>query len=263
MIQFQGKLPLIMLTLLIAVTPLWSGTTGKIAGTVTDKATGEPLPGANVMVVGTTLGSATDLDGQFSILNIPPGLYDVSVSVIGYAKNTYQDVRVLIDQTARIDFEIEIQEIEFDEMLLDETRSTTGNFEVIDGADGFFRLLWEASLGNPRVATHLWLEALRPLSNTSISVGLFSEPSTSEIARIDKELLFTLAAVCQHENLSVAELREVINVSADFAGGNALTFDELGAPTDPGTVVVQAGSHSYRISVAAATGKIMVAYLGS
>jgi hypothetical protein len=116
--QFQGKLPLIMLFWLVAVIPLWSGTTGKIAGTVTDKTTGDPLPGANVIVVGTTLGTATDLDGQFSILHVPPGLYDVSVSVIGYAKNTYQNVRVLIDQTARIDFAIEIQEIKFDEITV-------------------------------------------------------------------------------------------------------------------------------------------------
>jgi hypothetical protein len=109
-------------------------------------------------------------------------------------------------------------EIEFDEMLLDETRSVTGNFEVIDGAEGFFRLLWEASLGNPRVATRLWLDALTPIRENRIRVGLFSEASAGEIIKMDRELLFTLAAVCQHENLSVGELRDVINVSTDFAG---------------------------------------------
>ena len=109
--RFQVILPIVMCILLVAVIPLWSGTTGKIAGTVADKETGDPLPGANVLIVGTSLGAAADDNGRFSILHVPPGEYDVSVSVIGYAKNTMQDVRVRIDQTARVDFEIEIQEI--------------------------------------------------------------------------------------------------------------------------------------------------------
>ena len=70
---------------LVCVCPLWSGTTGKIAGTVIDKATGEALPGANVIVVETSMGAATDVNGQFTILHVPPGQYDVKVSVIGYA----------------------------------------------------------------------------------------------------------------------------------------------------------------------------------
>ena len=116
--QFQAKLLLIIFILLASINPLWSGTTGKIAGAVTDKATGEPLPGANVVIGGTSLGAATDMEGRFSILNVPPGVYDVSVTVIGYAKNTVKDVRVLIDQTARIDFEIEMKEIEFGEIAV-------------------------------------------------------------------------------------------------------------------------------------------------
>jgi len=110
--QFQGKVPLIMLILLIAVIPLWSGTTGKIAGTVIDKGTGNPLPGANVLIEGTTLGAASDMNGQYSILHVPPGVYNVSVSVIGYTKTTLQDVRVRIDQTARMDVDLEMEAIE-------------------------------------------------------------------------------------------------------------------------------------------------------
>ncbi len=59
------------LILLTAVA--FSGTTGKIAGTVKDAKTGEPLPSANVVIEGTTLGAATNPDGYFAILNIPPG----------------------------------------------------------------------------------------------------------------------------------------------------------------------------------------------
>ena len=51
-----------------------AGTTGKLAGKVTSKDTGEPLIGANVMINGTPLGAATDLTGNYYILQIPPAL---------------------------------------------------------------------------------------------------------------------------------------------------------------------------------------------
>jgi outer membrane receptor protein involved in Fe transport len=102
--------PILLLTI-ATVSPLWSGTTGKIAGTITDKATGESLPGANVIVVGTTLGAASDLNGRYTILYVPPGTYNVQVSFIGYRKVTISDVRVYIDQTARIDVALESEAI--------------------------------------------------------------------------------------------------------------------------------------------------------
>jgi len=52
-------------------------------------------------------------------------------------------------------------------------------------------------------------------------------------------------------------------VSADFAGGATVTFDELGAPDNAGAVTVQSGRHAYRIDVSAATGKVTVTDVGS
>ncbi|MBN1155312.1 TonB-dependent receptor [candidate division KSB1 bacterium] len=103
--------PILLFSIALA-SPLWSGTTGKIAGVVTDKATGEPIPGANVYVVGTELGAATDLYGRYTILRVSPGEYDIEVSVIGYAKTMVNNVRVLIDQTARVDFDLQMEVIE-------------------------------------------------------------------------------------------------------------------------------------------------------
>ncbi|WP_243663569.1 carboxypeptidase-like regulatory domain-containing protein [Rhodothermus marinus] len=59
---------------------------GRIAGVVTDAATGDPLPGVNVTIEGTTLGAASDIDGQYYILNVPPGRYTVRASMIGYQR---------------------------------------------------------------------------------------------------------------------------------------------------------------------------------
>jgi outer membrane receptor protein involved in Fe transport len=108
-----------MLLLAIAsVSPLWSGTTGKIDGTVTDKASGERLPGATIVVVGTTLGASADLNGQYTILYVPPGTYNVQVSFVGYRKVTISDVRVYIDQTARVDVALESQVIDVGELVV-------------------------------------------------------------------------------------------------------------------------------------------------
>ena len=55
-------------------------TTGKIAGRVVDSETGEPLAGINILVVGTSYGGATDYNGDFVILFISPGVYDLKAS---------------------------------------------------------------------------------------------------------------------------------------------------------------------------------------
>ena len=89
-----------------------AGTTGKIAGRVIDKESGDPLPGANILVSGTTLGAAADMDGQYTILHVPPGMHTLQVSVIGYAKVTLNDVRVRIDQTARVDVPMQLEALE-------------------------------------------------------------------------------------------------------------------------------------------------------
>jgi len=76
--------------------------TGKITGVVKDAATGEALFGTNVIIEGTTLGAASDIDGYYVILNVPPGTYSLKASSIGYTGSKIQDVRVSINQTTEI-----------------------------------------------------------------------------------------------------------------------------------------------------------------
>ncbi len=67
----------VLIIILMCIIPfsLYAGTTGKIAGVVLDGDTGDPLPGANVIIEKTNLGAATDLRGNYAILNVPPGAY--------------------------------------------------------------------------------------------------------------------------------------------------------------------------------------------
>ncbi len=68
---------------------------GKIDGVVVDSETGEPVVGASVLVVGTTMGAAAGGDGYFSIINIRPGSYTLRISAVGYTSQTIEEVRVV------------------------------------------------------------------------------------------------------------------------------------------------------------------------
>lgn len=78
-----------------------AGTTGKIAGRITDAETGKPLVGVNMIIENTSLGAATDINGAYNILNIPPGIYTLKASMIGYTEHRIENVRVVVDYTVR------------------------------------------------------------------------------------------------------------------------------------------------------------------
>ncbi|NOY78192.1 MAG: TonB-dependent receptor plug domain-containing protein [Calditrichaeota bacterium] len=98
-------LAIVSLTLLANV--LFAGTTGKIAGKVKDAKSGQALPGVNVIIEGTRMGAATNKDGYYFILNVPPGTYTLKFSMIGYSTYVVKDVRVKIDLTTTENAELE------------------------------------------------------------------------------------------------------------------------------------------------------------
>ena len=107
----KGMIVCMLFIMLISAYTVWAGTTGKIAGTVVDGATGEPLAGANVIVENSDFGAAADLNGHYTILHMPPGEYTVNVSMMGYATVTLEGVSVRIDQTAYADFNLQMEAI--------------------------------------------------------------------------------------------------------------------------------------------------------
>jgi hypothetical protein len=108
---------------LILVTSLvFAGTTGKIAGVVRDAQSGEPLPSVNVVIEGTMLGAATNPDGYFVILNIPPGRYKIVASLVGYKTASSVNVRVDIDQTTDLNLRLTEETIAGEEVTVVATR---------------------------------------------------------------------------------------------------------------------------------------------
>lgn len=93
-------------------------TTGKISGRVVDKQTGEPLPGANIVVVGTQLGAASDRNGEFFILNIPPGKYDIRGTMMGYTSVVKKGVFVNINRTTQVNLALTMTTLDVGEEVV-------------------------------------------------------------------------------------------------------------------------------------------------
>lgn len=108
----------ITLFLLLFAIEVFAGTTGKIAGRVTDAKTGDGIPFANVIIEGTTLGAATNLEGYYTIINVPPGTYTVRASVVGFETKIVTNVRVNIDLTTRLDFELREKTVELEQEVV-------------------------------------------------------------------------------------------------------------------------------------------------
>jgi hypothetical protein len=104
-IKFVGTVILIAsMFFLVGVRLALAGTSGKIAGVVRDTESGVPLPGASIMLKGTSIGTSADEDGEYFILNIPVGTYTVEASLIGYQTVSQTEVTVLLDLTTPLDF---------------------------------------------------------------------------------------------------------------------------------------------------------------
>jgi hypothetical protein len=95
-----------------------AGTTGKIAGTVRDAQTQEAVVGASVVVEGTRLGAATNIDGYFVILNMPPGKYTLVASSVGYNKKSITGVSVSVDLTTTQNFDISSETVLAEEVVV-------------------------------------------------------------------------------------------------------------------------------------------------
>jgi outer membrane receptor for ferrienterochelin and colicin len=81
--------------------------TGIVEGKVTDASSNEPIPFANVVLQGTTIGGATDLDGNFKITGIKPDLYNVEVSFLGYKTKVEYEVQVFNNKPALVNVKLE------------------------------------------------------------------------------------------------------------------------------------------------------------
>jgi hypothetical protein len=146
-----------------------AGTTGKLTGRVVD-ASGQPLPGVNVVIDGSRRGAMTDADGYYLILSVDPGKVKLVASMVGYNSVSQTSVRIQADFTSTVDFQLKETAFEAEELVVTAERppvepdKTTSHYVM--GADQIESLPMARSLND--------LVALNPgvnLSNANVIRG--------------------------------------------------------------------------------------------
>lgn len=183
-------IPMLAIAMLVA-SGLWAGTTGKIAGRAYDRETGAALPGANIVISGTTMGASSDPDGLYFIINVPPGTYTLTATFIGYEGIVVQNVRVTVDRTTEQNFAMATTVVVGSEVTIIAERplvdkDLTASMQVVSGDDmdnSWARSLPEVlemqvgiSQGHFRGGT--LIESVYMLDNISLNSGVFSDNYT-------------------------------------------------------------------------------------
>lgn len=115
-----------MFRIAVAVGVLWmflapvlvSAQGGVVKGRLTDAINNDAIPFANVLIVGTDIGTTTDIDGQYEISGLEPGLYDIRASFIGYESATEYEIQVTNARPAVVDFELRQSSQELEEVVV-------------------------------------------------------------------------------------------------------------------------------------------------
>ena len=89
-----------------------------VKGRVYNKIGNEPIPFANVIVQGTSVGTTADELGNFSIIELQPGIYNLEASFVGYKKLVVFEVQVTTARTAMVDFAMEEEARKLDEVVI-------------------------------------------------------------------------------------------------------------------------------------------------
>jgi TonB-dependent receptor len=108
MLNFRTTLKSLTFFIILLVSiniPVFPTESGKIKGKITDFSTGESLPGANVLIKGTSIGSATDIEGKYLVTQVPQGKQIVQVSYVGYKTKEIQ-VNIVPNQTTEINVQL-------------------------------------------------------------------------------------------------------------------------------------------------------------
>ena len=232
-----------LVALLLIAGIAFAGTTGKISGFVRDVDTGEPLPGANVLLSGTSMGAAANAEGYYVILNIPPGNYDLVASYVGYARVQSNDIRVMIDRLATVDFDMKVEAFAGEEVVVTAKRDLIQK----DNASGQLNVSSDEIEALPVTSVSDVLSLKAGVSGMSVRGG-----GTDETA-------FMLDGISQrdartNEPITTVPLSAIGEVSVQ-TGGFSVRYDDarsgvVSVVTKEGDVDKYSGTVSMRLSPA-------------
>jgi outer membrane receptor protein involved in Fe transport len=127
-------------SIILLITSAAIAQTGRVVGKAVDQQSDEPLIGANIIIVGTSLGAATDVNGNFIISQVPPGNYNIKASYIGYQDVTVQGVNVIQGLSAEVNFRLPSSTIATGEVVIVSQRpivekSATNAIRIVSAED--------------------------------------------------------------------------------------------------------------------------------
>jgi hypothetical protein len=120
--------------LLIQLLIFQLGTTfgqGSIQGIIKDKKSQETIPGVNVLILGTNIGAATDLDGKYQISNVTAGTYSIVISFISYKSDTLKGIKVQNGKITTVDHQLEELTRQLGGVTVQERRKTNTDVSII------------------------------------------------------------------------------------------------------------------------------------
>ena len=109
--HLRHRLAVLLLLPLLWGTSSHAQTASTIQGTILDSQTGDALPGANVLLVGTGFGASSDIAGKYIVRNVPPGTYTIRVTYVGYRTAT-ETAQVSAGVAIKLDFKLMAAAIE-------------------------------------------------------------------------------------------------------------------------------------------------------
>ena len=118
-----------MLLLFFTTPPLAAQETGQVMGRAIDASTGAPLSGAQIVIQGTTIGTLSNVQGRYLLLNAPVGTHTLEVTRLGYGAQSIQ-VTVTAGETAVTNFELTTRAIALDQIVVTGTAGSARRREI-------------------------------------------------------------------------------------------------------------------------------------
>src|SRR3990172_10672010 len=114
--------PLLAVVVMLLLTTSVFAQNATIRGRLTDVDSGQPLVSASVLIVGTTIGAASDADGNYVVSNIPPGAYNIRATYLAYTAQE-QSINLGPDATLTVDFALKQTVLQYGEVIVEVNRA--------------------------------------------------------------------------------------------------------------------------------------------
>ncbi|HCV44405.1 MAG TPA: TonB-dependent receptor, partial [Bacteroidetes bacterium] len=206
-----GKLLIIVVLLTVAGPSHLFAQTGEVTGTVIDRVTLEPLPSASVLVVGTTLGASTDIEGRFVIRDVPYGTYELRVTLVGYGPIIVSDVVLSAAKPVSL-------EISLDQSAI--------SLETVDATATYFRRTPDAVTSSQRLSYEEIRRSPGGFEDVLRGISVFPGVAQAQSGRND----LVVRGGAPSENLYVVDNVEIPNINhfaTQGSGGGPLSYVNL------------------------------------